>query len=213
MNVGRALPLIGGLLLSIVVVIVGAAYVKFYNERTQNYHKHSYVLQYECQSGRQLPHIQYNRMTYDGTSTNCTEAMVFTSILPSIGAVHDMWIASPFYALLYANDWKIQAFYVLSAVAAIVTGIRSYFTYRQQQAVLHTFSESRGAIVKSAIDDRPRMLVKTASAPPRKDAMQVLAEQLLSDNEEITAAPVFTRLCHSLNDGAVRSRHGHIQSS
>lgn len=169
MNVGRALPLIGGLLLSIVAVVVGAAYLKFYNERTQNYSKHSYVLQNECQSGRQLPQIQYNLMTYDGTATNCTEALVFTSILPSIGAVHDMWIASPFYTLLYANDWKIQVAYALFAVVAIVTGIRSYFSYRQQQAVLQTFSESRGAIIKSSIETalacssrrRPRRRVRT----------------------------------------------------
>lgn len=181
------LPSVGVGLLLVCAVVVGAAYIKFYNERTQNYYKHLYVLQYECQSGRQLPHIQYNMMTYDGTSTNCTEAQVFTSILPSLGAVHDMWVASPFFALMYATDWKIQLAYVLFGVVGVVCLIRSYFSLRAQQAVLSTFSSTKGALrtAKSSIDDRPRMLVKVSDVPP----MKLLAKRLLDED-----APIFSKV-------------------
>ncbi len=191
----HALPYFTGALVVAAVLIVGAAYLKFYNERTQNYYKHLYVLQYECQSGRQLPQIQYNTMTYDGTATNCTEALVFTSILPSVGAVHDMWVASPFFALMYATDWKIQVAYALVAVAGVVTAVRSYFGLRAQQAVLDTFSTTRKT-AQSSLDQRPRMLVKT-TAGPGKSPMQALAAELLRekrDEDHVDEEPVFTKL-------------------
>lgn len=184
-------PLAGAALLTIAVLTIGASYLKFYTERTQNYYKHLYVLQYECQSGRQLPHIQYNAMTYDGTTTNCTEALVFTSILPSLGAIHDMWIASPFYALMFATDWKIQLAYVLLSVVVVVTIIRSCFALRAQQAVLNTFSNSQKT-VRSTIDGRARMLVKV---PEKKEPMQQLAKRLIE--EDLIAEPVFTKMVAS----------------
>ena len=184
----QLLPSVGITLLIVLAAVVGVAYVKFYNERTQNYYKHLYVLQYECQSGRQLPHIQYNLMTYDGTATNCTEAQVFTSIPPSLGAIHDMWVSSPFFALMYATDWKIQLAYVLFGVVAVIAGIRSHFSLRAQQAVLNTFSSNK-RIVKSSLDDRPRMLVKVSDVPP----MKALAKQLLADDE-----PVFAKVARPI---------------
>lgn len=176
-----------GVLLALTCLIVGTAYVKFYNERVQNYYKHLYVLEYECQSGRQLPKIQYNAMTYDGTTTNCTEAQVFTSIPPSVGALHDMWTSSPFYSLMYATDWKIQVAYALFTVVGIVTLITGYFRYRTQQAVLNTFSEDK----RSAIDQRKRILVKVSETTPAQD----LAKKLLEEDDE---EPVFTKRNHSL---------------
>lgn len=189
------LPVVSGVLLASIAIIIGASYLKFYNERTQNYYKHLYVLQYECQSGRQLPQIQYNTMTYDGTSTNCTEALVFTSILPSLGAVHDMWVASPFFALMYATDWKIQVAYAVAAVVGVMTAVRSYFGLRAQQAVLDTFSSSRKT-AQSSIDQRPRMMVKVPPEGARKTPMQALAEHLLHEKQdESEEDPVFTKLC------------------
>lgn len=187
----QLLPWAGLVFLIVASLAVSVTYLKFYNERTQNYYKHHYVLKYECQSGRQLSNIQYNQMTYDGTATNCTEALVFTSIPPTLGAIHDMWIASPFYALLHATDWKIQVAYTLFVVITLVTLIRSYFNYRAQQAVLNAFSGAQKGVMtaRSAIDGRERMLVKV-SPNDEKERMKQLAADLL--NEE----PVFTRLKH-----------------
>lgn len=179
-------PITGFVLLVLAFTVVGASYLKFYNERTENYKKHMYVLNHECHSGRQLPQIQYNRMTYDGTSTNCSEALVFTSILPCMGAIYDMWIASPFFALMYATDWKIQLIYAVLAITAVVTAIRSYFTYQSHQAVLNTFSESKN-VAKSQIGGRAQMIVKTTPAAPMKQ----LAAELLDD------IPTFTNLASS----------------
>ena len=179
-------PVAGLILLVLAFGVVSASYLKFYNERTENYKKHMYVLNHECNSGRQLPQIQYNRMTYDGTSTNCSEALVFTSILPCMGAIYDMWTSSPFFALMYATDWKIQLIYAILAIVAVVTAIRSYFTHRSHQAVLNTFSESKGQahIAKSQIGGRAQMLVKTTPSTPMKQ----LAAELLEDIPTFTNA-------------------------
>lgn len=178
-------PVTGLVLLLLAFTVVGASYLKFYNERTENYKKHMYVLNHECNSGRQLPQIQYNRMTYDGTSTNCTEALVFTSILPCMGAIYDMWTSSPFFALMYATDWKIQMIYAVLAIVAVVTTIRSYFAHRSHQAVLSTFSDSKNQarVVKSQVGGRAQMLVKTAPATPMKQ----LAADLLEDMPTFTS--------------------------
>lgn len=187
----RHVSLLTTLVVALVTLVVGAAYVKFYNERAETYKKHTYVLEHECRSGRQLPQIQYNLMTYDGTSTNCSEALVFTSVPPVLGAVHDMWVASPFFSLMYATDWKIQVSYALFGIVGVVTAIRSYFSHKSQKAVLDTFSSTRDGVrvAKSSIDQRPRLLVKTTS---NKTPMQHLAEKLLQNEEELRP-PVFTK--------------------
>lgn len=181
----QAPTILGALLVFFAAIIVGSSYAKFYNERTENYKKHMYVLEHECRSGRQLPQIQYNVMTYDGTSTNCSEALVFTSVPPFFGAAHDMWIASPFYALMYATDGRIQLAYALFGVVAIVAYIRYHFIHKSQRAVLDTFSSTRNGMhmAKSSIDQRPRLLVKTTP-------IQQLAEKLV---HEATRPPVFIK--------------------
>lgn len=186
----QLVPVACVLLIAAATIVVGSTFVKFYNERTENYKKHSFVLHHECRSGRQLPQIQYNMMTYDGTSTNCTEALVFTSIPPLLGAIHDMWIASPFYALMYATDWKIQVSYVIFGVVIIVFGLREYFRTKAQQAVLDTFSSTRSNIhiAKSSIDQRPRLLVKVA---PEQENMNQLAKKLIS--EQVSSPPLFQK--------------------
>lgn len=151
-------------------VVLCMSYAKHYNERTQNYDKHMYVLQHECRSGRQLATIQYNKMTYDGTSTNCTEAVVFTSIPPCLGAIHDMWITSPFFALMYATDWKIQALYLVLAVVAVVTSIQSYFKHQSHREVLETFKSNQRNTAKSFVDGRERMLVPAVKKKPEPHA-------------------------------------------
>jgi hypothetical protein len=186
----RLVPVVCALLVTTVAIIVGSTFVKFYNERTENYKKHLFVLHHECRSGRQLPQIQYNMMTYDGTSTNCTEALVFTSIWPGVGAIHDMWVASPFYALMYATDWKIQIAYVVFGLAIIYFGLREYFRAKAQKAVLDTFSSTQSNIrmAKSSIDQRPRLLVKVT---PEQEEMDQLAKKIIS--AQVSSPPLFQR--------------------
>lgn len=172
-------------LVATICIVLCMSYTKHYNERTQNYDKHMYVLNNECRSGRQLSTIQYNKMTYDGTSTNCTEAVVFTSIPPCLGAIHDMWISSPFFALMYATDWKIQALYVVLAVVAVVTFIQSYFKHKSHREVLETFKTNQRHTAKSMIDGRERMLVPAVKKKEEPHA-EIIAELL-------DKAPTLTR--------------------
>lgn len=192
---GRFASLFLASIVGALVLIVGASYVKFYNERTENYKKHMYVLQYECRSGRQLAQIQYNAMTYDGTQTNCSEALVFTNVPPVLGAMHDMWVASPFFSLMYATDWKIQVAYALFGIVAIVTAIRSWFIYKSQQEVLKTFSSTNRnlRVTESSIDERPRLLIKKSSqqTEAHRLASLLMKEPVFVPKHEVPSTPSY----------------------
>lgn len=100
-----------------------AWYTPYYNERLTQYKKHHFVLTEECWEGKFHPKVQHNKMTYDGLSTNCTEASVFISVPVWLGALNNMWEGSLFYTLLHATNWQLQVAYVIFGLVIAVVSI------------------------------------------------------------------------------------------
>lgn len=100
-----------------------AWYVPYYNERFVQYQKHEFVLREECWEGKFHPKVQHNKMTYDGLSTNCTEASVFTAVPVWLGAINNMWEGSVFYTLIHATNWQLQVAYAIFGLVISVVGI------------------------------------------------------------------------------------------
>lgn len=137
-----------------------AWYTPYFNERLTQYKKHEFVLTEECWEGKFHPKVQHNKMTYDGLSTNCTEAYVFVSVPIWLGALNNMWEGSLFYTLLHATNWQLQVTYVIFGLVIAVVSIWEVSKHIKWSKVSEVLKNQPKIEFKDQTTGRTRMLLK-----------------------------------------------------
>lgn len=100
------------LILTCMTFFFGVMYYPYYITREENFRKETKVLEL-CMSGRIQSEYQLNLVTYDGKSSNCSQAYVFTQTPIAFGALSDMWDDSLIRFVIYGGNWQIQVVFAL----------------------------------------------------------------------------------------------------
>lgn len=155
-----------------------AWYIPYYNERLNQYNKHEFVLKEECWEGKFHPKVQHNKMTYDGLSTNCTEATVFTSVPVWLGAFNNMWEGSVFYTLLHATNWQLQVAYVIFGLVISVVAIWEVSKHIKWRSVAKVLAVQPKQEFTDPANGRKRILMKRRTS-------EATNSNHLSDTEQV----------------------------
>jgi len=160
-----------------------AWYTPYYNERATQYEKHQFVLTEECWEGKFHPKVQHNKMTYDGLSTNCTEAFVFVSVPVFLGALNNMWEGSLFYTLLHATNWQLQVAYVIFGLVIAVVSIWEVSKHIKWRKVSEVLKNQPKFEFKDQTTGRTRMLMKPKN--PQGSSTLYASNDIISNNHSM----------------------------
>ncbi len=153
-SVGSCLSLfcIAGLL-----VIVGVSYYNLYITRWDNYGKHIYVYVTFCTPASIDPLIQINLMTFEGLPTNCSQSRIFVNTWPSIGAIGDLWEASPINPFSWFKNWYFKVGFFGTVVLILYGMAKEYMKGRNDLELLDRFHQLRELDYSGQIKERPQI--------------------------------------------------------
>jgi hypothetical protein len=99
---------------------VKICYTPYELARLENYRKENYIKEQLCDNNVISNEFQLNAVTYDGRTSNCSQANIFTSTSIFIGTLLDMWEDSLPRYVIYGGNWKIQALFMASFIIMTV---------------------------------------------------------------------------------------------
>lgn len=171
-NINNISIIVGGISIVITIFIL-ALFLPFYLIRSSQYDIHMEVLNDICYSSIIPSHYQLEKIRAKGISTNCTESEIFVSTPVILGAIKDWWVVSPFYAIIYADNWQIQAVYMCGALFFMYFGVKFLFNAQ----VLSHFTNKGVQLLEAKFGNRRQIIMPKSNFQQQQQQQLQLQQQ------------------------------------